>query len=29
MVERGFSVTRIFPDKDKIADSVLTRENTG
>ena len=29
MLEYGFSLTRIFPYKDRIVDFVLIRENTG
>ena len=29
MQEHGFSLTRIFPYKDRIKDSVLIREYTG
>ena len=29
MLERGFSLTGLFPYKDKIYNSVLVRENMG
>ena len=28
MREYGFSLTRIFPNKDRIVDTILIRENT-